>query len=54
MGLGVAIGTLVTERPWELPAAGANLRDRWAAIAPDLTGHVAAVGYDVGSGRLTS
>ncbi|MEU9212733.1 DUF721 domain-containing protein [Streptomyces sp. NPDC048415] len=53
MGLGVAIGALVTERAWELPAAGASPLDRWAAIAPDLAGHVAAVGYDPESGRLT-
>lgn len=53
MGLGAAIGALVTERAWELPAAGASLRDRWAAIAPDLAGHVAAVGYDADSGRLS-
>ncbi|MFF3505761.1 DciA family protein, partial [Streptomyces sp. NPDC003247] len=52
MGLGAAIGALVTERAWELPAAGATLRERWAAIAPELAGHVAAVSYDVDSGRL--
>ncbi|MFC7265855.1 hypothetical protein [Streptomyces lutosisoli] len=38
---------------WEIPAASASLRERWAAIAPDLAGHVAAVGYDADSGRLT-
>uniref|UniRef100_UPI002F918E13 DciA family protein n=1 Tax=Streptomyces sp. NBC_01562 TaxID=2975879 RepID=UPI002F918E13 len=53
MGLGAAIGALVTERAWELPAAGASLRERWAAIAPELAGHVAAVGYDADSGQLT-
>ncbi|MFF8638993.1 DUF721 domain-containing protein [Streptomyces pilosus] len=53
MGLGAAIGALVTERAWELPAAGAMLRERWAAIAPELAGHVAAVSYDPDSGRLT-
>ncbi|MFD4528387.1 DciA family protein [Streptomyces sp. NPDC058470] len=53
MGLGAAIGALVTERAWELPAAGATLRERWAAIAPELAGHVVAVGYDADSGRLT-
>ncbi|MDX2855318.1 DciA family protein [Streptomyces scabiei] len=53
MGLGAAIGALITERAWELPAAGATLRDRWAAIAPELAGHVAAVSYDADSGRLT-
>ncbi|MFE5086707.1 DUF721 domain-containing protein [Streptomyces mirabilis] len=44
MGLGAAIGALVTERAWELPAAGATLRQRWEAIAPELAGHVVAVG----------
>ncbi|MEU0663928.1 DciA family protein [Streptomyces lavendulocolor] len=53
MGLGAALGALVTERAWELPAAGATLRERWAAIAPELTGHVAAVSLDPDSGRLT-
>ncbi|MFD3821922.1 DciA family protein [Streptomyces sp. NPDC058625] len=53
MGLGAAIGALVTERAWELPAASATLRDRWAAIAPELAGHVAAVALDADSGRLT-
>ncbi|WP_329405976.1 hypothetical protein OG802_34900 [Streptomyces sp. NBC_00704] len=36
-----------------LPAAGATLRERWAAIAPELAGHVAAVSYDADSGWLT-
>ncbi|MFI1285227.1 DciA family protein [Streptomyces sp. NPDC020858] len=53
MGLGAALGALVTERAWTLPAAGASLCERWAAIAPDLTRHVAAVGFDPESGRLT-
>lgn len=53
MRLGDAIGMLVTERAWELPAAGASLRERWAAIAPDFARYVGAVGYDADSGRLT-
>ncbi|WP_331720168.1 DciA family protein (plasmid) [Streptomyces sp. NBC_01136] len=53
LGLGAAISALVTERAWELPAAGASLRERWAAIAPELAGHVAAVSYDPDSGQLT-
>ncbi|MFK0112495.1 DciA family protein [Streptomyces sp. NPDC091217] len=53
LDLGAAIGALVTERAWELPAAGATLRERWEAIAPELAGHVVAVGYDADSGRLT-
>ncbi|MET9388506.1 DUF721 domain-containing protein [Streptomyces sp. NPDC002928] len=53
MGFGAAIGALVTERTWELPAAGASLRERWVAIAPEFAGHVTAIGYDADSGRLT-
>ncbi|MFD3533342.1 DUF721 domain-containing protein [Streptomyces sp. NPDC058664] len=53
MGLGAAIGALVTERAWELPAAGASLRERWEALAPELAGHVTAVSYDPDSGQLT-
>ncbi|MDX3697904.1 DUF721 domain-containing protein [Streptomyces europaeiscabiei] len=53
MELGAAIGALVTKRAWELPAAGASLRERWEAISPEFAGHVTAVGYDADSGRLT-
>ncbi|MHB9863466.1 DciA family protein [Streptomyces sp. YIM S03343] len=53
MGLGAAIGALVTERAWELPAAGATLQDRWAAITPTFAAHVTAIGYDADSGRLS-
>ncbi len=34
-------------------AAGATLRERWAAIVPEFAGHVAAVSYAPDSGRLT-
>ncbi|MGW5852616.1 DUF721 domain-containing protein [Streptomyces sp. NPDC055254] len=37
----------------DAPGAGASLCERWAAIAPDLAGHVIAVGFDPESGRLT-
>ncbi|WP_432246680.1 DciA family protein [Streptomyces sanyensis] len=53
IGLGAAIGALVTERAWELPAASATLRERWAAIAPEFAGHVAAVSFNADSGWLT-
>ncbi|MYU05557.1 DUF721 domain-containing protein [Streptomyces sp. SID8366] len=53
MGLRAAIGALVTERAWELPAADAALRERWAALASELAGHPAAVSYDADSGQLT-
>ncbi|MEW1551872.1 DciA family protein [Streptomyces tsukubensis] len=53
LGLGAAIGALIAERAWALPAAGGALRERWAAIAPDLAGHVAAVGYGPDTGELT-
>ncbi|MFF3432450.1 DUF721 domain-containing protein [Streptomyces sp. NPDC002602] len=53
MGLGAALGALITERAWTLPAAGASLRERWAAIAPELAGRVTAAAFDPDSGRLT-
>ncbi|MEU3602264.1 DUF721 domain-containing protein [Streptomyces sp. NPDC006798] len=53
MGLGAAIGALIAERAWEFPAAGGALRERWVAIAPDLAGHITAVGYDADTGELT-
>ncbi|WP_432091481.1 DUF721 domain-containing protein [Streptomyces sp. NRRL F-5630] len=53
LGLGAAIEALLTERAWELPAAGATLRERWAVIAPDLAENVAAVAYDAHTGCLT-
>ncbi|MEV0039590.1 hypothetical protein [Streptomyces sp. NPDC050804] len=34
----------------EVPAAGATLRERWVAIAPELAGHVVIVGFDQDSG----
>ncbi|MFB7784028.1 DciA family protein [Streptomyces vinaceus] len=44
---------LMADRGWELPTAGAGLCERWAAVAPDLAQHVAAVGYDAQRGELT-
>ncbi|WP_274918076.1 hypothetical protein [Streptomyces sp. WZ-12] len=48
-----AMGVLVTERAWELPAAGTSLRERWAAIAPELARHGAAVRDDAGVDQPT-
>ncbi|MFI8007893.1 DciA family protein [Streptomyces sp. NPDC086010] len=53
MGLGAAIGALVTKLAWKVQAAGAMLWNRWAAVALELAGHVAAVSSDADSGRLT-
>ncbi|MGX1913574.1 hypothetical protein ACWIID_32745 [Streptomyces phaeochromogenes] len=38
MGLGAAIGMLVTDQAWELPAACVTLRERWEGIAPTSPG----------------
>ncbi|MER5362444.1 DciA family protein [Streptomyces sp. NPDC002785] len=53
LGLGSAIGIMMTERGMAAPAAGGSVLARWAAIAPEFAGHVAAVSYDADSGRLT-
>ncbi|MEU9321441.1 DciA family protein [Streptomyces sp. NPDC048295] len=56
MGLGAAIGALVTDRAWELPAVGGTVLDRWpdiaAAVAPQLPDHVAAVAFHPETGQL--
>ncbi|MGW2583600.1 DciA family protein [Streptomyces virginiae] len=53
MGLGEAFTALMAERGWDIPTAGAGLCERWAALAPDLAEHVAAVSYDAERGELT-
>jgi hypothetical protein len=52
VGLAAAFQQLVTERAWEVPAAGGTVLQQWPAIAPDLAPHVKAVGFDAGTGRL--
>lgn len=46
MGLGAAIGRMVTDRGWEQATAGGSLLAQWPTIAPALAGHVTAVRYD--------
>ncbi|WP_331739633.1 DciA family protein (plasmid) [Streptomyces goshikiensis] len=53
MGLGESLTALMAERGWDLPAADADLCERWTALAPDLADHVAAVRYDAERGELT-
>ncbi|CAL9676273.1 DciA family protein [Streptomyces sp. enrichment culture] len=56
LGLGAAIGMMMTERGMVAPAAGgsvlAQFDDILAAAAPELAGHVQAVGFDADTGRL--
>lgn len=56
LGLGAAIGMMMTERGLVAPAAGGSVLARWetilAAAAPEFAGHVAAVAFDADSGRL--
>ena len=51
-GLAAVFQQLVTERAWEVPAAGGSVLQQWPAIAPDLAPHVQAVGFDADHGRL--
>lgn len=51
-GLAAVFQQLVTERAWEVPAAGGSVLQQWPAIAPDLAPHVRAVGFDAEHGRL--
>ncbi|WP_128977383.1 DciA family protein [Streptomyces roseicoloratus] len=56
LGLGAAIGMMMTERGLVAPAAGGSVLARFddilAAAAPELAGHVRAVGFDADTGRL--
>ncbi|MER6723114.1 DUF721 domain-containing protein [Streptomyces halstedii] len=56
LGLGAAIGMMMTERGLVAPAAGgsvlAHFDDILAAAAPELAGHVQDVGFDADTGRL--
>ncbi|MFF1405087.1 DciA family protein [Streptomyces sp. NPDC058294] len=56
LGLGAAIGMMMTERGMVAPAAGgsvlAQFTDILAAAAPELAGHVQAVKFDADTGRL--
>ncbi|MFC8009274.1 DciA family protein [Streptomyces cinereoruber] len=56
LGLGAAIGMMMTERGLVAPAAGGSVLARFddllAAAAPELVGHVRAVGFDADTGRL--
>jgi predicted nucleic acid-binding Zn ribbon protein len=51
-GLAAVFQQLVTERAWEVPAAGGSVLQQWPAIASDLAPHVQAVGFDADQGRL--
>ncbi|MFJ4343124.1 DUF721 domain-containing protein [Streptomyces sp. NPDC088915] len=56
LGLGAAIGLMMTECGLVAPAAGgsvlAQFDDILAVTAPELAGHVRAVGFDADTGRL--
>lgn len=56
LGLGAAIGMMMTERGLVAPAAGGSVLARWETIltaaAPELAGHVQAVAFDADNGRL--
>ncbi|MEU9983730.1 DUF721 domain-containing protein [Streptomyces sp. NPDC050856] len=56
LGLGAAIGMMMTERGMVAPTAGGSVIAQWeatlSAAAPELTGHVQAVAFDADTGRL--
>ncbi|MEW2070989.1 DUF721 domain-containing protein [Streptomyces sp. NPDC007346] len=56
LGLGSAIGMMMTERGMATPAAGGNVLADFdtilAAVVPELAGRVTAVGFDAETGRL--
>ncbi|OEJ36315.1 DciA family protein [Streptomyces agglomeratus] len=56
LGLGAAINMMMTERGMVVPAAGGSVLAQFdailAAAAPELAGHIQAVGLDADTGRL--
>ncbi|WP_030595007.1 DciA family protein [Streptomyces anulatus] len=56
LGLGSAIGMMMTERGMAAPAAGGNVLAAFdtilAAVVPELAGRVTAVAFDAETGRL--
>ncbi|OEJ21786.1 hypothetical protein AR457_40850 [Streptomyces agglomeratus] len=56
LGLGSAIGMMMTERGMAAPAAGGSVLAHFdtilAAAVPELSGRVRAVAFDAGTGRL--
>ncbi|MFI1360918.1 DciA family protein [Streptomyces sp. NPDC020898] len=56
MGLGAAIGSLVTEWAWAIPAAGGSVLGQWpdiaAAVSSRLPDHVQAVAFHPETGHL--
>ncbi|MEU3434204.1 DciA family protein [Streptomyces sp. NPDC006863] len=56
LGLGSAIGMMMTERGMAAPAAGGNVLADFdtmlAAVVPELAGRVKAVAFDAATGRL--
>ncbi|MFJ7063224.1 DciA family protein [Streptomyces microflavus] len=55
-GFAAVLQTLMTDRAWELPAAGGTVLERWpdiaATIAPQLPDHVQAVTFHAQTGQL--
>ncbi|MFI5905423.1 DciA family protein [Streptomyces cyaneofuscatus] len=55
-GFAAVLQTLMTDRAWELPAAGGTVLERWpdiaATIAPQLPDHVQAVTFHPENGQL--
>lgn len=52
IGLGTAIGRMMTERGWEPLEDGGSIIDQWPTIAPELADKVAAVRYEHDAGTL--
>ncbi|WP_030853260.1 DciA family protein, partial [Streptomyces griseus] len=55
-GFAAVLQTLMTDRAWDLPAAGGTVLDRWpdiaATITPQLPDHVRAVAFHPETGQL--
>ncbi|MFK0288276.1 DciA family protein [Streptomyces sp. NPDC090499] len=52
MGLGTAIGRMMTEHGWQPPEQGGSILDQWPTIAPELADKVAVVRFEHDTGIL--
>lgn len=52
VGLGAVLSRIGEENQWKTAVAAGSLTDQWAALCPELVGHVEPAGFDPATGRL--
>lgn len=52
VGLGSILGKIGEDNEWRVGVKGGSITDQWAALCPELVGHVEPAGLDPATGRL--